>query len=163
MSDTWREAMDMAHDATQAARDAVAAAEQCAIEANAAYRAAKKMRCAVSVVASRKASAAALEAARASGLARERAMQRLLATRRRCGRLQYAQIKTLAAEVNAHRQAAEYYRKNGQRWTDLAQQYEPVARATALPGKLRMRRGWTALWVDTQALPAVAVTVCKRG
>lgn len=158
MSDTWGEVKD----ATEAARDAVGTAEQCAIEANAAFRTAKKMRCAVSAVASRKASAAALEAARASGLARERVMQRLLATRRRCGRLQYTQIKTLAAEVNAHRKAAEYYRKNGQRWTDLAQQYEPVARATALPGKLRMRRGWTALWVDTQALPAVAVTGCKR-
>lgn len=162
MSDTWREVTDTTQGATQAARDAVAAAEQCAIEANAAYRAAKKIRCAVSAVASRKASAAALEAARASGLARERAMQRLLATRRRFGRLQYAQIKALAAEVNAHRKAVEYYEKNGQRWTDLAQQYEPVTCATALPGKLRMRRGWTALWVDTQALPAVAVTGCQR-
>ena len=162
MSDTWREVMDMAHDATQAARDAVAAAEQCAIEADAASRAAKKMRCAVSAVASRKASAAALEAARASGVAGDCAMQRLLATRRRCGRLQYAQIKTLAAEVNAHRKAAEYYRKNGQRWTDLARQYEPAARATALPGQLRLRRGWKALWVDTQKLPADAVTGCKR-
>ena len=161
MGDTWREVMDMAHDATQAARDAVAAAEQCAIEANAAHRAAKKMRCAVSAAASREAAATALEAARASGVAGDCAMQRLLATRRRCGRLQYAQIKTLAAEVNAHRKAAEYYRKNGQRWTDLAQRYEPVARATALPGQLRLRRGWTALWVDTQALPADAITGCK--
>ena len=90
-------------------------------------------------------------------------MQRLLATRRLFGRLQVAHARVLAADVNAHREAAEYYRKNGQRWTDLAQQYEPVARATALPGQLRLRRGWTALWVDTQALPADAVTGCKRG
>lgn len=161
MSDTWREAMDMAHDATQAARDAAAAAEQCAIEANAARRAAKKMRCAVAAAASREAAATALEAARASGVAGDCAMQRLLATRDRFGRLQVAHARELAADVNVHREEARRHSKNSEAWTDLAQQYEPVARATALPGQLRLRRGWTALWVDTQALPAAAVTGCK--
>ena len=162
MTDTWREVIESAHDATQAARDAVATAEQCEIEANAAYRAAKKMRCAVSAAASRKASAAALEAARASGVAGERAMQRLLAARRRCGRLQVAQAKALAQDVNAHRKAARQYRKNSEAWTDLAQQYEPVSPTTVLPGQLRLRRGWKALWVDTQRLPVTAVRGCKR-
>lgn len=143
----------------QTAHDAVVAAKQCADKADAAFLAANNMPCAASAAAFKKASDAAFAAVCVFGVARQSALQRVQGMHRRCGRLQYAEMKTLVHDANALRQAMQQYDKDGHMWGDLARRYEPVLFATTSPGTLWKKRGFKQLRVDTQRL---LVTVPRR-